>query len=155
MAALKGATRSLPGGKMKPKSSEPSGSPIDHQLVRVGADVAAGGGGVGQDHVHVAVEQRLHGRAEGLEQLDARVTLVAVQHLVDRGVEVGGAGLRADQQVGIGRELLGRAEAILVGPHQHELLRQHVGIGEVHLLLALVGDGDAVHTHVELALAHG
>ena len=32
--------------------------------------------------------------------------------------------------------------------------RDHVGIGEIDLRLALVVDGDAVHADVELALAH-
>ena len=59
---------------------------------------------------------------------------VAVQHLVHRHVEVGRAGLRADQQLRVGGELLRRAEAALVRPHQHELLRDHVRDREVDLL---------------------
>ena len=126
----------------------------DLELVGVGADVAAAGGGIGEDHVDVAGQQRLHRGAEGLEQLDARVLLVAVEHVVDRGVEVGGAGLRADQQLGIGAERLGVGEAGLVGAHEHELLRGQVRVGEVDLGLALVVDGDAVHADVELAVLH-
>ena len=42
---------------------------------------------------------RLDGGAEGLEELDARVGLVAVEDVVDRDVEGRDAGLRADQEV--------------------------------------------------------
>ena len=97
IAALTGATRSEPLGKMKPKSSVPSGVADQLEGVGVGADIALAAGAVGQHQVDVAGAQRLDAGAEGLEELDARVGLVAVEHLVDRDVERRGAGLGADQ----------------------------------------------------------
>ena len=55
---------------MKPKSSDLMASPTMVQLVRVGADVAAARGGVHEHHVHVPGDQRLHRRAEVVEQLE-------------------------------------------------------------------------------------
>ncbi len=127
----------------------------DLEGVGVGADVAASAGGIDEHHVHVTGDERLDGSAEGLEELDARVGLVAVEDVVNRRVEAGGAGLRADQEVGVGGKLGWRREAVFVGAHEHELLRGHVGCAEVNLLRPFLGDGDAVHADVELTGVDG
>ena len=104
IAALTGATRSEPGLKMKPNSSVPSGSPTILKEFGRGAHVAGRRGLIHEHEIDVAGLQRLHRGAEGVEQLYPRILLVAVEDVVDRGVEVGRAGLRADEQVLVGGE---------------------------------------------------
>ena len=84
---------------MKPKSSVPSGAPTILKTSGLARDIALAAGAVGQHEVDVAGAQRLDRGAEGLEELDPRVRLVAVEHLVDRDVERRGAGLGGDQPV--------------------------------------------------------
>ncbi len=69
------------------------------------------GDAVGQHDIDVAGLQGLNRGAEGLEELDARVLLVAVEDFVDGGIEGRGARLRADQAVREGAEGLGVGEA--------------------------------------------
>jgi hypothetical protein len=120
-----------------------------------GLDIARAGGAIGQHQVHIARLQRLDRGAEGLEKLDPGVRLVAVQHLVDPDIEGRRARLRGHQQLGVGREGFRVGEARLVAAHHHHHLGGHVAVGEVHLLLAVVADGDAGHPEVILALRHG
>ena len=126
----------------------------DLERVGRGAHVARGGRVIHEHGVDVAGLQRRHRRTEGVEQLDAlaRVLVVGAGH-IERGIEVGRAGLRADEEIA-GAERLGVGEARLVGAHEQVLLRQHVGIGEVDLLLAIVGDADAIHADVVETLLH-
>ncbi|EGE57285.1 hypothetical protein RHECNPAF_4460057 [Rhizobium etli CNPAF512] len=119
-----------------------------------GIDVALGSDAVGQYEVDVAGLQRLHGCAEGFEELDARVLFVAIEDFIDGGIKRRGAGLGANQAVVEGGKALGVGEALLVAAHQHELLRTHIGIGEVDLLFAVVLDGDAGHADVVLAVGN-
>ncbi len=63
------------------------------ELIGVGADVTRAGSLIHQHHVDVALDEGLHRSAEGLEDDDAWVLLIAIEHAVDGGVEVGGAGL--------------------------------------------------------------
>src|SRR6478736_5631246 len=79
----------------------------DLQTAARGIDIALGCDAVGQHDVDVAGLQRLYRGTEGLEQLDARVLLVAVEDLVDRSVEGGGTRLRADEAVVESAEGLG------------------------------------------------
>ena len=106
MAALIGATRSEPLGKMKPNSSAPSGSPMILKASGLARDVALAAGAVGEDEVDVAGAHRLDGGADGLEEFYARVGLVAVEDVVDGDVEGGDAGLGADEEVRVGGEAL-------------------------------------------------
>ena len=127
----------------------------DFEFFGVGADVAAAGGGVDEDEVDVAGDECLDGGAEAVEQADARVGLVAVEDVVDSGVEACRAGLGADEELFVGGEGTGRVEAVFAGAHEHELLAGHVGVGEVDDLGAFGSDGDAVHADVELFVGDG
>ena len=49
----------------------------------------------------------------------------------------------------VGDELLGPGEAIFVDAHHEHLLRGDVGVGEIDMLGALFGDGDAVGADVK------
>ena len=51
------------------------------------SDDRLAGGGIGQDQIDIAGLQRLQPRAEGIEQLHPRVRFIAVQHVIDGGVE--------------------------------------------------------------------
>ena len=112
------------------------------ELVGVGSDVTLGAGGIHQHHVHVTGEQGLDSGAKGVEELDAGVLFVAVEDIVNGGIEIGGAGLGADQQLGIGGEGFFIGKAAFFGTDQHVLLGDHVGVGKVDLFLALVIDGN-------------
>lgn len=101
------------------------------------------------------IDQGLDRGAEGFEKLDAGIGFVAVEDVVDGHIEVRGARLGSDEELGIGRESLFILEAVFAGAHEHELLAHHVGAGEVDLALSFVRYGDAVHAHVELSVAHG
>ena len=92
---------------------------------------------------------------ERVEQLDARIGFVAIEHFVDSDIEIGGAGLGADEQFGIGGKAFRPGDLGVAGAHQHVLLGDHVGVGEIDLGLALVIDGDAIHADVILAVADG
>ncbi len=132
------------------------GQRIAHHLQRlgIGPDVAPSRRRIHQHEIHIAVDQRLHRRAEVVEELDARVGFVAVQDVVDCRVEARRTRLRTDQQFLVGGKGLRIVKALLVRTHQHELLRVDVRRREVDLLGPLLGDGDAVHAHVELTLGH-
>ncbi len=84
------------------------------------------GDAVGHHEVDVAGAQCLNRGAEGLEQLDARVGLVAVEDVIDGDIERRRAGLGGDQQILVFSERLLVGEAFLVGAHQHAHLGMHV-----------------------------
>ena len=73
------------------------------------------------------------------------------QH-VDRRIKIRGASLVPDQQLGVCLEAGWTGDVLVVGPHQHMRLRNHVRVGKVDLCLAVGGNADAVHADVILAL---
>src|SRR5690554_5233039 len=70
----------------------------DFEGTRIGADIAIGRGLIHQDGIDIARGERLDRSTERVEQLYARIGLVAIEHVIDGNVDIGGAGLRADEK---------------------------------------------------------
>ena len=113
---------------------------------------ALGNGVIGRQAVHegcldASVQEIFHGQGAGV--IVAQLEAVALFLLLGAdGLGLGGASLHAQLQALGGEDLL-RGELGVLG-HQEDAGHLPVGLGEVHLLAALVGDAHAGADHVDL-----
>src|SRR5690606_9226419 len=112
-------------------------------------DVAFSGGTVHHDSIHVIVEQRFDGSAEGVEAEGVCFTEEFVS-----GDFVGGADLRADEEVFQCQQFFGGAEAVFTLAHQQGFVVCLIEHTEIDTLVAFLGVGDAIRRHIDLTVGN-